>query len=219
MIALGRGRRLGLHAPRADRRTGPALLSLLAIVAVAALVPAAGPAWAGNGLAAADPPDGAALAAAPSAVVLTFSAVPDPALSHISVQDNAEREVGTGDAARTGRRGLRLAVSIRAAGDYTTAYHVVFEDGSDAVGVLRFSVGTGVAPQPLGAGAVRQAQQAVVSGHDHGVDPLSGGLLVIDFAVFVGVVLMLMRRRTAPRPRFDAPDPWPTDEPDSPASS
>jgi hypothetical protein len=125
-------------------------------------------------------------------VVLEFSAPPDPGQSHLSTRDSSGAEVGTGVPDRDGSTGLRLPVSIRAAGNYTVAYHVVFGDGTDVTGALRFSVGTGAPPPPV---------DGLSAGHDHhAVDPLSGALLVADVVVLVAVVLMLLRR---PRPGGD----------------
>lgn len=178
--------------------------ALVVAFVAAALALAPGTGWAGDGLASSDPPEGAALATAPAAVVLTFSAPVDPGQSHVSAQDDAGRDLGADTPTAVGRAGLRLPVSIRTPGDYTIAYHVVFDDGTDAVGVLRFSVGTGKEPAALDADAQRQARQNVTSGHDHTVDPLSGTLLVADLAVLLGALLLLSRR--APRRSLDLPD-------------
>jgi copper resistance protein C len=160
------------------------------------LLPAA-PAWAADRLTAAEPGSGAALATAPPAVQLSFSASPVPAESHLSVRDATGQDLTTGEPTRSGTHALRLPVSIRGTGDITVAYHVVFTDGADLFGALRFSVGTGVAPQPLPAAQVAQARQELDSAHQHGVDPLSALLLVVDAAVLAGVVLVLFLR---PRP-------------------
>ncbi len=178
--------------------------ALLAVLVCLGLTLTPGTGWAANSLTTADPADGAALATAPAAVVLTFSAPADPRLSHVSARDGSGAEVGSGDPARSGPTGLRLPVSIRSTGDYTVGYHVVFHDGTELVGALRFSVGTGVPPPPLGAAQVQPVAPAVAAGHDHAVDPLSASLLVADLAVLVGVVLLL-RRRPRPRPQTDIP--------------
>ena len=77
------------------------------------------------------------------------------------------------------------------------AYHVVFDDGTDAAGVLRFSVGTGTPPPALDA-AARRADVAAVATHQHDVDPVGASLLVVDVAVLLGAVILLFRR---PAPR------------------
>src|SRR5262249_38964951 len=116
-------------------------IALLAVRVGAALALAPGAGWASDGLTSADPANGAALDTPPGPVLLTFSAPPAADLSHVSTRDGSGREMGTGEPTRAGSDGLRLPVSIRSTGDYTVAYHVVFDDGSDVIGVLRFSVG------------------------------------------------------------------------------
>jgi methionine-rich copper-binding protein CopC len=168
---------------------GPLAAAVAAIAVLLWLT--TGVAHAAPGLVSADPPDGAALAAAPAAVLLTFSAAPDPALSHVSARDTAGREVSTGAAAPAGGAGLRLPVAITATGDYTVAYHVVFRDGGDTVGAVVFSVGTGAAPARP---AVGPAAEAPHPGHEHGVDGVSAVLLVADLLVAIAVPLLLLRR-------------------------
>jgi methionine-rich copper-binding protein CopC len=186
---LARGNRGWRGAARATLVGGVAALLL-------ALAPGAG--WASDELTSADPATGAALTDAPVAVVLTFTATPDPDLSHVSVRTQVGAEVGQGEAVAVGTRGLRLALSIRSSGDYTVAYHAVFTSGTEAVGALRFSVGTEQAPPPLSADAAQAAQQAAaMAGHDHSVDPLSGTLLVIDVVVLLSVLTLLWLRPRA----------------------
>jgi len=102
--------------------------------------------------------------------------------------------VDTGKATRAGPAGLRLPLDIRSAGDYTVAYHVVFDDGSDLVGALRFSVGTGAPPSPVD-NAARARPAAVAGAHRHAVDPLGAALLVVDAAVLLVVVALLLLTR------------------------
>jgi methionine-rich copper-binding protein CopC len=182
--------------PRPRRTAGRVALLTVLVCAALALNPGAG--WASDGLTSADPADGAALDAAPGAVVLMFSASPEPDLSHVSTRDGSGTEVGTGAVVRAGSAGLRLPVSIRSTGDYTIAYHVVFDDGTDVIGVLRFSVGTGVPPPRLDTAQAAKVRRSVAAGHEHTVDPLSGSLLVVDLVVLVSVVLLLLRRPANP---------------------
>lgn len=174
---------------------------LVGACVLAGLVLTPGTGRADDGLASSSPTDGAILTTAPDAVVLTFSTPPDPAQSHASARDVSGARADTGQLDRYGRTGLRLPVAIRATGDYTVAWHVAFEDGNEVVGVLTFSVGTGVPPPHLSAAAARRATDALSSGHDHSVDPLSATVLVADLVVLVAVVVLLLRR---PRPRLDA---------------
>lgn len=171
---------------------GPRTTTVAVAVAVTAVLLwlTTGVAHAAPALVSADPLDGAALATAPATVLLTFSAVPDPALSHVSARDTAGRQVSTGAPTRAGDTALRLPVSITATGDYTVAYHVVFRDGGETIGAVAFSVGTGVAPaRPAGVAA-----QAPDAGHAHGVDGVSAVLLVADLIVAIAVPVLLLRR-------------------------
>jgi methionine-rich copper-binding protein CopC len=168
-----------------------ALVLTAAVLAGLVLTPAAG--WARSGVDATNPVDLSALRTAPAEVDLTLSATPDPDLSHVSVVDGSRRSVGSGDLRRVGDRKLSQPVRITAAGNYTVAYHIEFEDGSDLIGVVRFSVGTGAAP-PVPDIAGQRADEAAALQHNHDIDPMSAVLLVVDLAVLVGVVLLLFRR-------------------------
>jgi methionine-rich copper-binding protein CopC len=181
---------------------------LLLRAVVAALVAAAGTtvvpraAWAADGVVATSPADRAALADAPSAVDLTVSAAPDPAASHVTLWDSAGADLDTGDLTRVGDV-LRRPVAIRGAGDFTLTFHIVFTDGHDCLGVVRFSVGTGVAPA-LPDAARQRADQALAAQHTHDIDPLSGAFLVLDVVVVAAVALLLFsnpRRRRQVRRR------------------
>ena len=81
--------------------------------------------------------------------------------------------------------------TARAPGDYAVTYHVVLDDGSNVVGGLRFSSGTGIPPALAGAPAGLGAE----AGHAHGIDPLGATLLVADLVVVVVVGGLLLRRR------------------------
>jgi methionine-rich copper-binding protein CopC len=163
-----------------------------------------------------DPADGAALAQAPSGVELSFTAAPDPGLSHVSVRD------GSGTALDAGRLRLvqpeRLRQAIHGTApppegpvDVTVSYHVIFTDGRELAGTLHFSVGIRAAAGPdaarepssvdattdadaAKADAAGNAEVAAGSAHQHGVDPVSAALLAIDGVVALAVVVLLLRR-------------------------
>jgi methionine-rich copper-binding protein CopC len=163
-----------------------------------------------------DPADGAALVRAPSGVELSFTAAPDPDLSHVSVRD------GSGTALDAGRLRLvqpeRLRQPIHGTApppegpvDVTVSYHVIFTDGRELAGTLHFSVGIRVAagsdaarePSTVGAttdadaakaDAAGNAEVAAGSAHQHGVDPVSAALLAIDGVVALAVVVLLLYR-------------------------
>lgn len=190
----------------ASRRSWVSQLALVVALAAGSVLPAA-PAWAADTLTGAVPGDGSALAAAPQAVQLTFSASPVTDESHLSVRDAAGRAVSTGEPTRSGTDALRLPLGIRGTGDFTIAYHVVFADGADLFGALRFSVGTGVPPAPLPAAEVQRARQQLDAAHQHSVDPLSAVVLVADGVVLVGGLLVLFLRPRPGRRRAGA-DRW-----------
>jgi methionine-rich copper-binding protein CopC len=132
----------------------------------------------------ATPADGSALAAGPRSVDLTFDRRPDLAQSHVGVRDSDSVALDRGELTAAGPRTVRQPIETAGAGTVVVAYHIVFDDGTQTTGSVRFSVGTGTAP----AGA------ADGSGHEHGVDPLGASLLVVDLAVLIGVVVMLRLR-------------------------
>ncbi|NJP33636.1 copper resistance CopC family protein [Micromonospora thermarum] len=168
---------------------------VLAVVAVAALaVPAApGAARADSGLTGSDPAAGAALAAAPAAVELTFAGEPDPADSHVTVLDAGAAAVSTGEPRRVDRRTLRQPVAAGLTGDLTVAWHVAFRDGGQSRGTLRFSVGTGRPPPPAGP-ALDRATAELLDTHTHRIDPLSAVLLLVNAVVVLGAVTLLAVR-------------------------
>lgn len=168
---------------------------------VLAVVPAA-PA-AASAVVVTDPGDGAQLASAPQQVRLELSDTPDVADSHVSVLDGRGTILEAGELTAVAGSGLSENVHITGTGDFTIAYHVVFGDGSEATGYTRFSVGTNVPPAPMTATAADAARQAS-AGHEHGVDPLSGVLLLVD-AVVLGAVLILLLRRPGRPWRYHDP--------------
>jgi len=182
--------------------TKAAVLAVMSGVAIA-LTPS--PGWAKDGLTSADPADGAALQAPPAWVDLTFSGTPDVERSHVSVRDARGAQVVVGAFVGRDATTLRQPVSITGTGDFTVADHVELIDGRETVGSLRFSVGTGMSPAVPGE-AAPLADEAAVSGHDHGIDPVGGVLLALDFAVVLIVGVLLLRRQE-PRPSAGTPTP------------
>ncbi|TCB96780.1 copper resistance protein CopC [Micromonospora zingiberis] len=148
-----------------------------------------------------DPGDGAVLTTAPDAVVLRLSTGADAVLSHVTVRDSTGKPVNDGRARTDGEAGLRQAVRLTASGDYSIAYHITFTNGQDATDVLRFSVGTGIAPQdtsPVPDPILDAAD------HAHGIDPIGATLLVVDGVVLVAVLVLLLLRRPHNRRRSPA---------------
>jgi methionine-rich copper-binding protein CopC len=142
-------------------------------------------------LASATPGDGEVLARPPAEVELAFTAPFDPDLSHVDVQDTAGTNLNAGRLRQVAPDRLTQPVRATAAGDMTVAYHMVFADGGQLAGTLRFSAGAGAR---AGAAGGARAEPA----HEHGVDPLSAALLVIDGVVALGAVVLLLLR---PSPR------------------
>jgi methionine-rich copper-binding protein CopC len=135
-----------------------------------------------------NPTDGAALAAAPAQVTLTFGREPVAGESHVTVLAGDGRPVA--EPARPVRAGLSLSqpVGIDQAGDYTIVYRVVFAGGGQEQGTRRFSVTTA----DTATGTVTDPHAAHTG---HGVDPVGATLLVIDGLVVLVVVFLLMIRR------------------------
>jgi methionine-rich copper-binding protein CopC len=205
-----------------------ALAALLAAAVGALAAPAAGSAAT---IVRGDPADRAALATAPAEIDLVGSAPPDADASHVSVRDPAGAFVSGDAVPKANGDVLRLPVAITDTGTFTVAYHVLFTDGTDTVGVLRFSVGTGVAPSMPSAAQQRADLADATAGHGHGVDPLSGALLLADVGVLFGAVLLLISRpgplarsrarvradgRSVPRHRGEPAVVEPRREPDAP---
>jgi methionine-rich copper-binding protein CopC len=162
-----------------------------------------------------DPADGAALARAPTGVELSFTAAPDPDLSHVSVRDGSGTALDAGRPRLVQPERLRQPIHGTAAPpdgpvDVTVSYHVIFTDGRELAGTLHFRVGIRAAAGPEGArepatvdattdadaATADAAGNAAVAGsaHQHGVDPLSAALLAIDAVVALAVVVLLLRR-------------------------
>jgi hypothetical protein len=125
-----------------------------------------------------DPADGAALVRAPSGVELSFTAAPDPDLSHVSVRDGREL-AGTLNCSV----GTRLAAGAGAEREPSTV-----DAATDADAAAK-------------ADAAGSAEVAAGSAHQHGVDPVSATLLAVDGVVALAVVVLLLRRPPPPPSR------------------
>jgi methionine-rich copper-binding protein CopC len=183
------------------RRRRHTVHSALAVTVAAVVALSPGTALADGALAAANPPAGAALTAAPQAVVLQFSDAVALDSSHVRVSAGAGAgaDLADGEAQQPGPYRIRVPIRSTSATDVTVAYHIMFADGTNATGAYRFSVGTGVPPAPLDA-AARQAATASVAQHAHRIDGLNAILLTLDGAVLITVLLLLRIRRRDGRP-------------------
>jgi methionine-rich copper-binding protein CopC len=168
--------------PGSRPRAAGTATALLLLTVILVAITAAGCARDGTSTTA-SPADGAALAVAPRAVDLTFDRRPDPAQSHVTVVGSPSAPLDAGELTAAGPGTLRQPVKAAGKGTVVVGYHVVFDDGTEESGTVRFSVGTGEGPTTSAAPA-----------HQHGVDPFGAALLVVDLAVLLGVVATLKLR-------------------------
>lgn len=175
-----------------------AVVALTVVLVVLATHPRAGPAF---GLVSSDPADRATVAEAPSDVDLTFTTAVDPRRSHLTIVQGTGIAVTSGGSRLVAPERLRQPVHVPAAGEVTIAYHVTSADGAEAAGVLRFTARAGTAVAS-GAGPPSETpMKDAEAGHEHGVDPVSAALLVLDGLVALGVAVLLAVR---PRPSRQA---------------
>jgi methionine-rich copper-binding protein CopC len=168
-----------------------------------ALLAARSPDTAKAAITSTSPMDGARLAQAPAEVELSSTGPLVLDQSHVSVWDGSGTALNNGEPILVVPERLRQPVTITTAGDVTVTYHVTFIDGAELAGTLHFSVGIGRA---TGTGASMEPSAATtntndaVSGstHDHGIDPISAAMLVLDSVVAIAVIVVLVRR---PRPK------------------
>jgi methionine-rich copper-binding protein CopC len=187
---------------RSPRRRREAVVAALLLMVSPLLGPAA--ARAAPGAVVSRPPDHAALRTAPAAVELTIEDLPDASRSHVTVWDSAGRSHNSGPLSGGGDT-LSQPIRISAAGNYQCVYHIVVADGSDAAGVIAFSVGTGVPPPDA---APHDQAAAAAAEHQHGVDPIGAALLLADVLVAAGVAVLLLRRRPGPPAGGSPKRPW-----------
>ncbi len=98
---------------------------------------------------------------------------------------------------------LQQPVNITGAGDVTVTYHVTFVDGAELVGTLRFTVEAeskaSTNPSMTPSTATANTDEVVsASPHEHGIDPMSAVMLVVDGVVALAAIVLLVHR---PRPR------------------
>jgi len=100
-----------------------------------------------------DPPDGARLAHAPSAVLIMFTEAPDPKLSRVQILDTSGRQVAGGPVSPVRGARTTVAIALPPLGDgvYTVSWRTVSAiDGHVATGAFAFAVGAQpVPPIPL----------------------------------------------------------------------
>ncbi|MEN3309349.1 MAG: hypothetical protein V7603_5551 [Micromonosporaceae bacterium] len=189
---------------RIRARSVGAIAVVLLAVSVGALVVAT--AVSPVRLRSASPANGTSLTTAPDQIALRFTARPDPAQVHIAVVDGARQWMTAGRPAVTGNDVVQR-VAIHGSGGYLIGYHVVFGNGRQSSGFIRFTVlsGTPAArpaatgyPSPPPAGALGLPDGADPgAAHNHtGLDTVTLAVVCLDAAaVIVGFGLVRHRRR------------------------
>lgn len=109
--------------------------TLVAVFGMVLFAPAA--ASAHSELESSSPSDGESVPAAPTVVILTFSAAVEPQFAQIAVTSDDDSSVTTGEAVVDGDR-VDQAVRITAGGTYTISYRIVSADGHPVQGQLSF---------------------------------------------------------------------------------
>lgn len=90
----------------------------------------------------ADPPVGATLKMAPTALTITFTEALEPHFSTITVQDAAGARVDLGDAHAAAKDAMRFVVGLKALvpGTYTVLWRVTSVDTHKTTGSYHFTV-------------------------------------------------------------------------------
>ncbi|MDG4793438.1 copper resistance protein CopC [Micromonospora sp. WMMD1082] len=175
--------------PAADGRTWPRRVAAAA-VGVVVLAVALLTWWASSQsveLREVTPADGAALAAGPAEVALTFSGEPAVEEMHLVVSRDGVSLPARELLVRNNQ--VVLPVTVTDLGDYRIAYHVRMADGAEFSGISAFRVGGLAEPAPTPAGS-----QVAASGHDHDpTDPTSGALLILNLLLITTVVVLMVR--------------------------
>jgi methionine-rich copper-binding protein CopC len=145
----------------------------------------------GAALSTASPAAGSRMTVAPDAVSLTFT---EPlARAHLAVSGT-----GGGQAVMADRT-VSMPVSLPAAGRYLVAYHVVTVDGSELVGSVPFTVGSGrgaAADAALPELPVPELPEAPDGHHHSELGVLTVVVVAVNMAAALAVAfLMVLRRR------------------------
>lgn len=144
----------------------------------------AAPASAHAGLVSSNPANGSVLSTAPSAITLTFTEQPDPALSSIALIDSGGTAVPLGTVTVSGADGLTASVpSGLPEGVYTVSWRVVSsDDGHVTAGA--FSFGIGMSP-PTGMG-----QTATTTSRPSPLDIASKAALYAGLMLLVAIAVV-----------------------------
>lgn len=169
------------------------LTSLSGFAVLLALQLTASPAAAHNELSSSNPPDGAVLSSAPTAVVLTFEEEADPRFLQVAAIATDGSRVGAGTPTAVGTR-VTLPLSPLSAGDYAIVYRVVSADGHPVQGKVDFTVGSApaiVSRPGAGTPSTSAAASAPVSRNASSATN-SGSTAWWPYAVFAALFLALL---------------------------
>jgi hypothetical protein len=173
-------------------------LAVLGVLALA-LVLGAGPAAAHSVLLETSPARGAAVATAPSKVVLTFNEMPQGEFStiHVTGPDGQRRDDGHVQVVND--LVTEPLAGTRPAGRYVVDWRVVSADGHPVSGEFTFTAQS-VAPQLLARAATADAAPAKSSNTVGIIISVVAGLIIVG-----GIVAILMRRRRPTPPDSRGP--------------
>lgn len=146
---------------------GPCRAVVVVLLAAAAMVGAAGPAFAHSRLEGSDPPDGAGLDAGPARVVLTFDEDMPPGFDAVSVIGPDGKAWQDGEVTTSGSTVSVAVAPLGPAGRYQVGYRVVSADGHPVEGSTSFTLtkaGPGTPPaRPAPATAGHRRHPAAVA--------------------------------------------------------
>jgi copper resistance protein C len=152
---------------------------------VALIMISVSPAWAHTGLVSSDPADGAVLLVEPTQVLLQFNEDLLEKSANISIRDDAENVVGTGEVQADGGVVSMPWPANLPDGAYRIAYRVVSADGHPVTGeigiVLNSAGDLDVAPAPAASSS--------------GLPTWLIGVLLIALLATVGLFIMARRAR------------------------
>jgi copper resistance protein C len=175
------------------RRVGLRRAVVVALLSIAGLLGAAGPAFAHSELLEVNPADGATLDAGPSQVALTFNEDMPPGFDVVFVIGPDGKEWQNGQVTTSGPVVSVPVAPLGPAGRYQVGYRVVSADGHPVSGRTSFTLskaGTGTAP-PQTAAPAPDARNAADTGS-------GGGLAIwpwiLGAAVLIGAGVVAVLR-------------------------
>lgn len=157
----------------------------VALLSLALLFVGSGPASAHASLVGSDPEDGAALAAAPSAITFTFSEnIGNPAYIAVTAPDGSTVDVG--EVRAIDNKVTTTLPEVDQKGRYTASYRVVSADGHPVEGTIHYTTTTGRAVEQVAA----PEEKTFI--HRHRAHLFWG---ILAAAVAIALLLAPLRRR------------------------